>query len=63
VLQKGKYMNLEDLFEKARLSLGATKEERLRKSRARTILLNRILAKQFKDQEVTEELLNKKCNI
>lgn len=56
-------MSLEDLFEKARLGLGATKEERLRKSRARTILLNRILAKQFKDQEVTEELLNEKCTL
>lgn len=57
------YMSVENLYEKARLTLGATEEERLRKARARTFVITRILAKQFKAQEVTEELLNRKCTI
>lgn len=56
-------MSVENLYEKARLTLGATKEERLRKSRARTVLMTMILRKQMEKLEVSDELLNRKCTI
>jgi hypothetical protein len=57
------YMSVEKLYEKARLTLGATKEERLKKSRARTVLMTMILRKQMENLEVSDELLNRKCTI
>lgn len=56
-------MSVERLYEKARLHMGATEEERLRKARARTVIMTKILAMQAKRQEVTEEMLNRKCTI
>lgn len=52
-------MSVELLYEKARQQLGATHEERLRKARARTVVLNKRLANQFKAQAVTTEMLAK----
>lgn len=56
-------MSVEALYEKARLSMGATPEIRLRKARARTWLMTQILKAQNKRQEPTEELLQRKCTI
>lgn len=56
-------MSLEILYEKARQHMGKTEEERLRKARARTFVMTRILAKQAKAQTVTEEMLARTCNI
>lgn len=56
-------MSVEDLYEKARLLQGATPEERLRKARARTFVMTRILAKQAKAQEVTPEMLQRTCTL
>lgn len=56
-------MSVEKLYEKARLHMGETEEIRLRKARARTFIMTKILAMQAKRQEVTEEMLNRKCTI
>jgi hypothetical protein len=56
-------MSVELLYEKARKYMGATEEERLRKARARTFVMTRILAKQAKAQAVTNEMLARTCNI
>lgn len=56
-------MSCEKLYEKARLMMGATEEERLRKARARTVVMTRILRAQAKAQEVTPEMLARVCNI
>ncbi|SDS60265.1 hypothetical protein [Pseudomonas oryzae] len=56
-------MSVELLYEKARQQLGATHEERLRKARARTVVLNKRLANQFKAQAVTTEMLAKTCSL
>lgn len=56
-------MSVERLYEKARQELGATPEDRLRKARARTVVLNKRLANQFKAQAVTSEMLAKTCSL
>jgi len=56
-------MSSEILYEKARLHMGKTQEERLRKARARTFVMTKILAKQAKAQTVTEEMLARTCNL
>lgn len=56
-------MSVELLYEKARKHMGATEEERLRKARARTYVLTRILAKQARSQAVTDEMLARTCTI
>lgn len=56
-------MSIELLYEKARKQLGATPEERLLKARARTVVLNKRLASQFKSQAVTSEMLAKTCSL
>lgn len=56
-------MSVEDLYEKARLHMGATPEERLRKARARTYLMTLIFRKQAKAQEVTPEMLQRRCTL
>lgn len=58
-----KLMSVELLYEKARKHMGATEEERLRKARARTFVMTRILAKQAKAQAVTDEMLARTCNL
>jgi len=56
-------MSVENLYEKARLLMGATEEERLRKARARTFVMTKILARQAKAQEVTPEMLARRCTL
>jgi hypothetical protein len=61
--KRGQKMSVELLYEKARKYMGATEEERLRKARARTVVMTRILAKQAKAQAVTDEMLARTCSI
>lgn len=56
-------MSVELLYEKARKQLGATPEERLRKARARTVALTKILASQAKAQAVSNEMLARTCSL
>jgi len=56
-------MSLERLFEEARNRMGATREERLDTARARTVALNKRLARQFSAQAVSNELLAKTCSL
>ena len=50
-------MSVELLYEKARSQMGATEAERLRKARARTVLMTKILAAQARAQAVNSEML------
>lgn len=56
-------MSVEDLYAKARLTMGPDEETRLRKARARTYIMTKILAIMAKRQTPTEEMLNRKCTI
>lgn len=55
-------MTLEQLIEEARTRNG-THEESLRVAKERMDKVNKRLAKEWKDQLVTEELLNKRCTL
>ena len=61
--KRGQKMSVELLYEKARKYMGATEEERLRKARARTFVMTKILAKQAKAQTVTDEMLARTCSL
>jgi hypothetical protein len=63
MVKTGTIMSVELLYEKARKHMGATEEERLRKARARTVVMTKILARQAKAQAVTEEMLARICNL
>lgn len=56
-------MSVELLYEKARNELGASPEERLRKARARTIVMTKILASQAKAQAVDSKMLARTCSL
>ncbi|HBO4309876.1 TPA: hypothetical protein L4V00_000187 [Pseudomonas aeruginosa] len=56
-------MSLDRLFEEARARMGATREERLERARARTEELNKELARQFSAQAVSKDLLAKTCSL
>lgn len=56
-------MSVELLYEKARKQMGATPEERLRKARARTVLMTKILSSQAKAQAVSSEMLARTCSL
>lgn len=56
-------MSVELLYEKARKHMGATEEERLRKARARTFVMTKILSKQAKAQAVTDDMLARTCSL
>lgn len=56
-------MSVELLYEKARLKMGATPEERLRKARARTFVMTKILQAQAQAQRVTPEMLARVCDL
>jgi hypothetical protein len=51
-------MSMEELFEKARLAMGATPEIRLAKARARTIAFNKKLIEQYRCSECGVDTLN-----
>lgn len=55
--------NVETLYEKARLLMGATPEIRLRKARARTFVMTLILKRQAESQRVTQEMLNREITL
>ncbi|PMU25261.1 hypothetical protein C1X89_11165 [Pseudomonas sp. GP01-A8] len=61
--KRGQKMSVELLYEKARKELGATPEERLRKARARTIVMTKILASQAKAQAVDSKMLARTCSL
>lgn len=56
-------MSVELLYEKARKYMGATEDERLRKARARTFVMTKILARQAKAQAVSDEMLARTCDL
>ena len=56
-------MSVELLYEKARKHLGASEEERLRKARARTLVMTKILAAQSKAQAVDSTMLARTCSL
>lgn len=61
--KRGQKMSVELLYEKARREMGATPEERLRKARARTIVMTKILASQAKAQAVDSKMLARTCSL
>lgn len=56
-------MSVERLIAEARTRMGTTREQRLRQAQERSVAFNKRLAHEFKEQEVTRELLAKTCTL
>lgn len=59
----GRKMSLDRLVAEARNRMGASREDRLRTTRERSVAFNKRVAHEFNAQEVSRELLAKTCSL